>query len=651
MRALVLALAFAGMSPALAQNGSDGSGAPSRLGPMELDPVPAPAPAGEDGESARDRADDAPAAGDGETDGDGAQAAPGDAATDTASGGSGSGGNASPGNGAPGEASTGNGASGRADPEGIEIDRLGKLDASTLGILDPDAGGLGPDMWRETPRRVVASLLPRMPAELDAPALRALARRLLLSSSAPPKRRQTPESDAPSLLRLRLDRLMAMGHYSDVVALLRVVPRRDQTPALRRTRVTAAFMAGETEQACRIVDAMAGRADRVFWQEALAVCQLARGQAQQAGLTVSLMREMADRPSRFLAVYDAVRAEAPLPGPPYPPMARALLLTGDRALPASLATGGTDPGLAAAVARHAATPARRRVAAAERAVAADLLRPAELRRLYRAIEFPDSLVTAARERRLVLAPPAAGALAPAERRALHFEAAVRASSPARRARILAAVFRAVPDDRYAGVVRAFVPLLLQDGPRPELTWFAGTAGRALYAAGRADAATEWLKLAREEAVITPDAATALTALWPYARMSGAAAVPMNGGLAAWRGAQPADGARLALQEGLLRAAFQALQEGDPRTWLAMTADAPAQPRSVPSADLIYALQQAGMGARVGEVALLAVIALGETGLAQVHPVTLNTALTALRQVGLTDTARRLAVEAALANGV
>ncbi len=126
---------------------------------------------------------------------------------------------------------------------------------------------------------------------------------------------------------------------------------------------------------------------------------------------------------------------------------------------------------------------------------------------------------------------------------------------------------------------------------------------------------------------------------------------MNGGLAAWRGAQPAQGARVARQEGLLRAAFQALQEGDSRTWLAMTADTPASPRPVPPAALVYALQQAGMGARVGEVVLLAVIALGETGLAEVHPVTLNTALTALRQVGLTDTARRLAIEAALANGV
>lgn len=631
-RALALVLSCAVAWPALAQDGSQG-GEPSRLGPMELDPVPEPAPSTEAGSDAES---DASANGGSDTPkaAEGGDAQPtgetgGDAGSETAGEG---------------------GGEEEAGPEGIEVDRLGELDSGTLGILDPGAGGLGPNMWRETPRRVVESLLPRMPGHPESPAVRALARRLLLSSSAPPKRRQTPEGETPSLLRLRLDRLMAMGHYGDVVELLRVVPRRDHTTALERTRVTAALIAGETKTACNIVESAASDTQGVFWQKALAVCQLARGQTQQASLTASLMREMADRPSRFLAVFDAVRTDGPLPSPPYPRMAVTLLLSQDRALPAGV-VDRRDPGLSRAIARHDATPASVRAAAAEWAAAADLMAPADLRQRYRSVDFPDNLVTAARERRLTRAPPAAGALTPAERRALRFQAARTAETPATRARIMASVFTAVPQDRYVGVVRAFVPLLLQDGPQPELAWFAGTAGRALYAAGRADAATEWLKLAREEAVITPDASAALTALWPYARMAGAAAVPMNGGLAAWRGAQPDNGARVALQEGLLRAAFQALQEGDPRTWLAMTADAAGQARTVPPAELIYALREAGMGARVGEVALLAVIALGETGLGEVHPVTLNTVLTALRQVGLVDTARRIAIEAALANGV
>jgi hypothetical protein len=536
------------------------------------------------------------------------------------------------------------------DLDGIEVDRLGTLDTATIGILDPNKGGLGPEMWRETPRRVVASLLPRLPARFDSPALRELARRLLLSSSAPPKRKQAPDDDTPGLLTLRVDRLMAMGHYADAAELLRVVPRGDLTPALRRHRVVAALMTGRTDRACQLVDAQVDSSDVVFWQAALATCQRAQGQAQQANLTASLMREMANAPRRFLDVYDALRAGTSLPAPPYPPLAGALLVTSPARVPLH-AVDPADPGLARAIATHDATPPAIRVVAGEWAAAAAMLKPAELRRLYSAVAFPETLRTAAADRRLVPAPPAAGALAPAVRRALRFQAAKSAADPAVRARILFRLLADAPADRYRAIAASVLPLIAAKGPQPGLIWFAGTAGRALYGAGRPAMATDWLMLAREEAVITPDAAKALTELWPYARLAGSAAVPMNGGLAAWREAQPVNGGRVALQESLLRAAFHALNERDARTWLDLAAGTPATTRPVPPSALIYALREAGAGERVGEVALLAVIGLGHTGLDDVHPLMLETALTALRRVGLEPVARRLAIEAALANGV
>jgi len=610
-RAAGLAAAWLGVCAALP--GFAQTGEPSRLGPIQSDDTDE---AGRDAPAEQES---------GARDGDGADA---------------------DGAGADGPTSDG----GDRTPDGIEVDRLGTLDTATIGILDPKKGGLGPEMWRETPRRVVNALLPRMPARFDSPALRDLARRLLLSSSAPPKRKQSPDDDTPGLLDLRVDRLMAMGHYADAVELLRVVPRGDLTPALRRHRVVAGLMTGKTDQACQHVDARVDSTDVVFWQEALAVCQLAQGQPQQANFTVSLMREMAHRPTGFLGVYDAVTAGAALPANPYPPLARALLVAGQGPLPEAAVDRG-DPGLARAIAGHAPTPARVRVIAGEWAAAADLLAPAELRRLYSAITFPESLVTAAVERRLVLAPPAVGAAAPAVRRALRFQAAKNATAAADRARVLARVLAGAPMDRYGAVARAVMPLLTAKGPRPGLIWFAGTAGRALYAAGRAEAATKWLMMAREEAVITPDAAKALTDLWPYARLAGSAAVPMNGGLAAWREAQPSSGARVTVQESLLRAAFHALNERDQRTWLDIAAETPAEARPVPPSALIYALRDAGDADRVGEVAVLTVIGLGRTGLDEVHPLMLETALTALRRVGLAPIARRLAIEAALANGI
>ena len=598
-------LAAVGLGVCLALPGFAQTGEPSQLGPIQSD---------DESDAGADTATD--------DDSDPREPEPGDTADDTDS----------------------------RNLDGIEVDRLDAQDTATIGILDPRKGGLGPEMWRETPRHVVASLLPRVPARFASPALRDLARRLLLSSSAPPERRQAPDDAAPGLLELRVDRLMAMGHYGDAAELLRVVPRGDLTPALRRHRVVATLMTGKTDTACKLVDAQVDSTDVVFWQKALAICQRAQGQPEQANLTASLMREMANAPTDFLNVYDALTARVDLPANPYPPLARALLITERAAIPAHAVTPD-DPGLARAIATHAPTPATTRAIAGEWAAAADLLDAAKLRGLYGAVSFPKHLIAAAQARDLTLAPPAAGALAPAVRRALRFQAANEAADASTRARVLARILTHAPMNRYRAIATAVLPVLGDDGPKPGLIWFAGTAGRALYAAGKPEAAAEWLTLAREESVITPDASRALTDLWPYARLAGSTAVPMNGGLAAWREAQPSDGARVARQESLLRAAFQALNERDSRTWLDIAAATPAEARPVPPAALVYALREAGDGERVGEAALLTVITLGATGPGDAHPLMLETALTALRHAGLEAAARRLAIEAALANGV
>jgi hypothetical protein len=537
-----------------------------------------------------------------------------------------------------------------ASPEGIEIDRLGRLDSDTIGILDPTTGGLGPEMWAETPRRAVERLLPRLPADLTSPALRDLTRRLLLSSSAAPRRQQTPDRDAPDLLHLRVERLMALGYHGEAAELLRVAPRRALTERLRRRHVAARLLAGEVAPACKAVDQAVAGSNAAYWQEALATCQIARGQRAQAELTVSLLRELGSGGPDFMAAFETVSTGAPLPDRPLSPLAHALLLQADAPIPESI-LDRADAGLCRAIAKHGPTALPRRTAAAELAVAGGTLPAAELRRLYNAFQFPDSLIAEARRLELVQAPPAAGWLSPTQRRALRYQAALRDRTASVRAELLNAVFTEAHAEVYPGVVQAFMPLMLAHGPRPDLVWFATTAGRALYAAGRPEAASDWLMLAREEAVITPEAAAALTDLWPYARFSGAAVVPINGGLAAWRESRRGKGSELALRESLLRASFEALNTRESRTWLAIAAESPGPSRRVPAAALVHALREAGDAGHRGEAVMLAVIGLGETGLAAVHPVMLGTALTALRQVGLTAEARRLAVEAALANGI
>jgi len=526
-----------------------------------------------------------------------------------------------------------------AGVEGIEVDRLDELNPETIGILDPGADGLGPDMWAGTPRHVVEALLPHISGTLASPTLRELARRLLLSSSAPPARRKASDSRKGSLLNLRAERLVALGEMAGLAELLRVVPRRFHDDALSRRRAEALFLTGRTQQACEVVERALEGSQARYWEKALAVCQVASEARQQASLTATLLRETGGADgSDFLRVFDALDAgdADSLELETLEPLSVALLLAGGATPPEGAWRSGMPVVLA--LAEDGAAPPPQRLRAAEFAASRGALPPEKLRLLYMAQEAGDAATDPE---------GAPDALA----RAGLYQAVRQASTQAERVDGLRRLFEATPPWLYLAMSRVAAPFLVNVEPRAGLSGFAALAGRALYAADRREAADRWLTMAQEESIINPEAAAAVTALWPYARLSGAAEVPVNGGLAAWRSAHAAPESEVARRESLLRAAFQALGERDDRVWIEIAADAPLPARPMPAAARVYALREAGEAGRVGEVVLLALVTLGESGLGACHPMLLGTALAALSQVGLEAEARRIAVEAAIANGV
>lgn len=602
---LVLALALAA-SPAAGQDASgEDVGEPMRLGPVESAPLEEPS-----AEAPESGAAEAPAA----------ETAGGDeepAAEESAS--------------------------------GIEVDTLERLDPDSIGTLDPGKGGFGADLWEGSERRVIESLIPRVPADLASPTLRDLAHKLLLSSAAPPARHSVASNGAPgNLLSLRVERLAALGDVDGLNGLLRVVPDRFQDVGMTRLRVQGLLLAHEPAAACNQVRNVIGEHnDKAFWQKALAVCQFRAGQPQAAMLTVGLLREEAgDDHAPFLTLADAA-GENVSPPDPIRPLHLALLHATGRSLPAA-AVERAGAGVLAAVSRSPYAPLAVRARAAERAAALGVIDTGRLGRLYAAFEFDPKQLDEAPS-----VVQASGTLTGAARRALLYQAVRRERLTAPRAEL---VRLALEEARAAGVYRPMAEVLAapiaEMEPAPELAWFAEIAGRALYAAGRPQAAGTWHRLAREEAIVNPDAAVAVTALWPYSRLAGAPALTPDGGLAAWRSAQGEDGsAMLQHRQSVLRACFQALGEPEPLGWIdiALAGDGHAQPAA--PAPLIYAMEAAADAGRRGETVLLALIVLGRHGLGETHPLVLSEALSALADVELEPEARALAIEAALANGI
>ena len=544
---------------------------------------------------------------------------------------------------------------GGRDIEGVEVDRLDAPDPAGVGTLDPGGRGLRATMWRGTARHVAMDLLPQMPGEIDSAALRDLAARFLLSAATPPERRRSGGHGGESLLDRRVARLSALGAFEGVVDLMRVVPRRAHHEGLARHEATALFLLGRVEDACVRTEDWLKRSDAAYWQKVLAICQMARGETNAAALSVSLLRETGDAAhAPFLRAFDALADGTldTLDPTGLDRLALALLFTGDAPLSAHFAGPALNAGILAAVAGHTPTPLPLRAAAAEIAVARGALPPARLHTIYEAFDFADTRLAEAPNPALAATPPDALFLTPAARRALHFQAARQSDSTTARAEILRAVFEAAPSDLLPGLYRAFAPILGDMPARPALAWFATQAGRGLYATGQDAAAARWITMAREESLVSPEAAASLATLWPHAQIAGDVSVPLNGGLSAWRRARSEDAAGLALRESLLKAAFEALESGETRPWIELAAaEDGGGGRAVPSAARLYALRDAGAARRVGETVLLSVIVLGHTGLAEVHPLTLHTALRALNRVDLDETARRLAIEAALYNGI
>lgn len=538
------------------------------------------------------------------------------------------------------------------DVEGIEISRLTELDPESVGILDPERGGFPADLWRGTERRTVERLLPYLPGALGSATMRNLARRLLLSNAAAPAARPGESSDrGMNLLALRVGRLAAMGDFEGLSGLLEAAPQRYDTEAVARARVETLFLNGRGESACKEVRIKVAEQDgTVYWRKALVYCQILQDDLDGANLGLALLREegAAEADPVFFALADSLTGLREVDPSVSPATALQLAMYQSTGQPLPVeAIDQASPGLLVLLARAPANSLEQRTKAAERAVSLGLLAPGELAELYLAYPFD------AQQRANAIS--AAETLTGTERRALYYQAASGQDVPAARAELLNVALMAASEDGSYGPMTQVLENLVADIPlQPELAWFAETAGRVLYAAGRFEQAGAWLNLARQESLIDSHAAMAVASLWPYKRLAGSVTPTWQGDLSTWAEAQVSlTPEEIAERQLLLRTVFQALGQSDPLTWSELVgAQSLDQLAGLqPDAALIYALSEASQFGRLGETVLLSLLALGEEGPGKAPPLVLHAVLSALTRVNLTQEARLLAIEAAVANGI
>ena len=527
-------------------------------------------------------------------------------------------------------------------PQGFEITPLEAVGADYAGTLEPDHGGLGIDMWRGTDRVRVERLLPLL-KPTSSPILAELTRRLVLSNAASP----AGKGSGASLLPVRARLLADMGLVDDAVAMLKLLPadQRDATSA--RLLVELSWRAGNLDGACAAVQESVPRVPvDNFWQEATIFCQLHAGQSSEATLGLDLLREQGEGDEAFFALADALDGNREAKVPPLPvvtPLYLAMAHAAGVPLPA-VGIREPSPLMLALVAESPDAPVEQRLTAAETAAAAGVLTPSHLIAAYTAEpEEPGTLDTA-------LDLPSIGTT-PATRATL-YQAAVHAGLPQQRAQFIQKALETdTLDGNYWARLQIYLPLLADIAPAPELSWFAADAARHLYAGGKLREAGAWVALIQQAQQADPDVAAAVPQLQSLDYLAG------NAGMAP--GADP-QSMMPKLPPGdpkaeRVRALFNAMQEppetlsAEPQVALVTNVPTPAMPQQ--NVNLWLDLGEAAEKNRIGETVLLSLVGLNATGLADAEPEWLARVVTSLRRVGLEDEARRLAVEAAIANGL
>ena len=532
---------------------------------------------------------------------------------------------------------------------GIVVGELAEVDPSVIGLLDESQGGLGIAMWAGSDRRRIERLLPRLPMGTLSPTVQNLSRRLLLSTAA------VPEGDpvAPSLLGLRVERLMAGGFIEDVNELLRVAATGIEDPALARAAIDAMLLAGDNLGACQRVLSLVRGDPRPYWTKTLAFCRALDNDGAAVSLAVALLRDQGQAADEvffsLISLLTGGSGEVTSLIDPTP-LHLAMLRAARLAVPAD-AVGGARPAILWAIATAPNDSFDVRLEAAERAEAAGALDTGILAAIYAAIPYTQEEIDGALE---------AAAEADGSRvSALLFQAAQVWESPPRRA---AALRRSLEEAREGGAgfgtaARVGLPTVRDLAPAADLMAAADDLVRALLVAGEVEGAWAWLDMATAEADGGDAEAAAVAAgVWPLLQLADPEGAFMRdaGRARTWWKDLPATGGdpNAGARRGLLFTAFEALGTALPaEAWDPLFAGPLTVAAYAPSPAVTRALGAASAAGRVGETVLLALLALGEVGPEGAEPGVLFDVLGALRRVGLAAEARSIALEAVLAQGV
>lgn len=520
----------------------------------------------------------------------------------------------------------------------VVVQKLGGLDAASVGILDASTGDLGSSMWQGTSSSRVATLIQHLPVSSSSPEMQKLLRRLLLTAAAIPRGSEEPTE----LMQLRLNKLRDAGLVVEASQLVQRVPASKMSSGLERTAVDLLLLEGKNEQACKKIEGMTENTPDFFWEKASVFCNVLSGNMSRAELGVSLLNEDEGTDSLFFGLFDRLvggNSKLQETDQVISPLHFAMMKEAGLSLSYEQAEkAGFD--LLWALAKQEIAEKNDRLRAAYVSLAVG--------------SMPAGLV-----RQLIIA----GALANDDDDAAidlghmagFFRQAASEKDPMEKARLIGELWAAGEQDgTYFAAAGLSLPLLKQISAVSLDGDFELDALRVLLAAGDSAEASLWERSIRRSALRGTarerDVAGKKIALADaYMLISG------TPGIARWtpsafdpsafvKGPELEQGANV----GMLLSILEIFGEKVPDELWSAAFGLGQVPQSDFSNKVIEKnLEISANNGRVGETVALSLALLGEGGPAMLSVNSLSAVLTSLQKIGLTDEARHLALEAAI----
>ena len=543
----------------------------------------------------------------------------------------------------------------------VTVTELPKLRPSWIGVLSDQENGLGWNMWEDTDANFVNMLLELLPVDAPSPAMRSLAKRLLLTNAAIPNEKKeegliaiSPNGEPiktnftdNTFLSIRFSKLASLGEKVDLFRLYNQVPPDKMVDSLAKEAMYARLISGDTNKACDEIIGISKRTNDISWKKGLIVCHLILGKREDALLNLELfLAELDDdKFSRLIySIADGYTIEKFDKGNIYYKILISLM-PGEQLDKQRL---NLEPSGLKVVAENNLLTLKVRILSAEKAVSAGVLDSNYLGKLAVKFNFDNTIFArAASESKNMEGYKA---------RALLLIASGSTTSIIERARVLGLLWdNAEKEGLYSAYAAASLPILSTIRPRPDLLWFASSAAKASISSGDYSLASEWLALLGKSIDLDFEASGSLLRLLPLIAIAGQELPkPFSNEQATdvWSGLSDSYtriekekiASRLLV---ILNAMGIEIKSG---TWKeVISPNNILVSENIPSTAFRYQLHNAAQNNRKGEVVAISLVMLGQDGPNKAGLVALNAVIRALRSVGLDQDARAIAVEAAISS--